>query len=107
LGDAEALVSDAEFLDANARQLLVNMPEGWSGWLGELRRAAEKTEQGRKRNFSLGVQLFMLYNGRQDSRSLAMLSGAPYGYRYVRNSDKLGCLLRGDRERSPSSAHGI
>jgi hypothetical protein len=55
LGDAEALISDAEFLDANARQLLVNMPEGWSGWLGELRRAAENTEQGRKRNFSLSI----------------------------------------------------
>jgi hypothetical protein len=55
LGDAVALVSDTAFLDANAARLLAMMPEGWSGWLGELRRAAEQTAQNQKRNFSLGI----------------------------------------------------
>lgn len=55
LGDAESLVSNAEFLEANARQLLADMQEGWSGWLGELRSAAEKTVQNQRRNFSLGI----------------------------------------------------
>jgi hypothetical protein len=50
LGDATALLSDTNFLNANAAQFVTDMPEGWSGWLGELRRAALQTSQTRKRN---------------------------------------------------------
>jgi hypothetical protein len=50
LGDAHALVADPAFLHQNASRLLVEMPEGWSGWLGELRQAAFMTTQARKRS---------------------------------------------------------
>ena len=53
LGDAATLVSDKAFLSANAAHLLEEMPEGWSGWLGELRKSAFDTAQRRKRNISL------------------------------------------------------
>ena len=55
LGDAAVLVSDTSFLKANAARLLADMPEGWSGWLGQLRSAAQETAQQQKRNFSLGT----------------------------------------------------
>jgi type IV secretory pathway VirD2 relaxase len=54
LGDAMALLSDGPFLNANAAQLAAAIPEGWSGWLGELRRVAQKTAQQRNRNLPLG-----------------------------------------------------
>jgi type IV secretory pathway VirD2 relaxase len=55
LGDANALLADSQFLQANAAHLAATMPDGWSGWLGELRRASRAAAEQQNRNFSLGL----------------------------------------------------
>ena len=54
LGDAHSLVTDPAFLQENAARLLGEMPEGWSGWLGELRQAALATAPARRRSTAFG-----------------------------------------------------
>jgi hypothetical protein len=54
LGDAMALLSDQAFLSENAARLAKEMPEGWGGWLGNLRDAALRITTARHRNTGLG-----------------------------------------------------
>ena len=54
LGDAMALLSDQAFLSDNAARLAKEMPEGWGGWLGNLRDAALQITTARHRNTGLG-----------------------------------------------------
>jgi type IV secretory pathway VirD2 relaxase len=53
LGEARLLLSDQAFLSQNASRLVMEMPEGWSGWLGNLRESALQTA-ARQRAISLG-----------------------------------------------------
>lgn len=54
LGDAMTLLSDQAFLSENAARLLSEMPEGWGGWLGNLRGAAFQITTARHRNIGIG-----------------------------------------------------
>lgn len=53
LGDATKLLSDHAFLSQNAARLLTEMPDGWRGWLGNLRNSALQAAAVRPRINSL------------------------------------------------------
>jgi site-specific DNA recombinase len=72
-------------------QLLVQ----FQGMIAEYERAqiAERCRRGKRHMAQRG--------------GVNVLSGAPYGYRYVRKSDTSGGVLRSDRDRGQGSADGV
>jgi site-specific DNA recombinase len=75
--------------DTPEDQLLVQ----FQGMIAEYERAqiAERCRRGKKHTAHQG--------------GVNVLSGAPFGYRYVRKSD--GSILRGDGDRGPGGANGV
>lgn len=53
-GAAELLTSSEAFLAANAQRMANSIPDGWGGWLGQMRRAAVAKSQTRDRSEDRG-----------------------------------------------------